>query len=140
MTDTEKIYNFIKGYDLAVLATVTSHVLPQAAVVGFSERENLELIFGTSNQSRKYQNLLKNPRVAVVIGWDQGKTVQYEGEAVELTDSTERQEAMNIHLSKIPSVAKYLSDPNEAIFKIIPKWVRYTDLSVDPWDIIELKF
>lgn len=140
MTDSEKIYEFIKGHDLAVLSTVTHDFLPQSAVVGFSERPNLELVFGTSSKSRKYQNLLKNPRVSMVIGWDKGKTVQYEGEAVELKGETERQEAINIHLSKIPSAAKYLSDSEEAIFKVVPKWVKYSDLSVDPWDVIELRF
>lgn len=140
MTDTEKIYEFIKSHNLAVISTVTHDFLPQSAVVGFSEKENLELVFGTSIKSRKYQNLLKNPRVSLVIGWDKGKTVQYEGEAIELKDESERQETINLHLSKIPSAVKYLSDSEEAIFKVIPKWIKYTDLSVDPWDVTELKF
>jgi pyridoxine/pyridoxamine 5'-phosphate oxidase len=140
MEDSKKIYEFIKSYNLAVISTVTSDFLPQSAVIGISQKENLELIFGTSNESRKYQNLLKNPRVSIVIGWDKGRTVQYEGEAIEIQDETERKEAANIHLSKIPSAAKYLSDSKEVIFKVIPKWIRYTDLSVDPWDVIELSF
>jgi len=140
MSDSEKIYEFIKGHDLGVLSTVTHDFLPQSAVVGFSERPNLELIFGTSSKSRKYQNLLNNPRVAVVIGWDKGKTVQYEGEAVELKGEAERTDAINLYLSKLPSAAKYLSESEEAIFKILPKWVKYSDVSVDPWDIIELRF
>jgi len=125
---------------MAVLSTVTHDFLPQSAVVGFSEKENLELIFGTSYKARKYQNLLKNPRVAFVIGWDEGKTVQYEGEAIELKHQSERQDAISIHLSKIPSAAKYLSDSEEAIFKVVPKWIKYSDVSVDPWDVIELRF
>ncbi len=140
MTDTEKIYEFIKGHDLAVLSTVTHDFLPESAVVGFSQKDDLELIFATSSKTRKYQNLLKNPRVAIVIGWDKGQTLQYEGEAVELKDETERREAINIHLSKMPSAAKFLNDSEEAIFKVIPKWIKYTDLSKDPWDVIELKF
>lgn len=140
MTDTQKIYEFIKTHDLAVLSTVTSDVLPQSAVVGFAENENLELFFGTSSEARKYTNLKKNPRVAIVIGWDQGKTVQYEGEALELQDEKVRQEAINMYLSKTPSAAKFLSDSKEAIFKVVPKWIKYTDLSVDPWNVIELKF
>jgi uncharacterized protein YhbP (UPF0306 family) len=139
MDDTKKIFEFIKSQDLAVISTVTHDFLPQSAVVGISGKENLELIFGTANDSRKYQNLKKNPRVSLVIGWDQGKTVQYEGEVVELSGS-DKEEAINIHLSKTPSAAKYLSLPQEAIFKIVPKWVKYSDVSVDPWDVTELKF
>ncbi len=138
-TDSEIISDFIKEHKIAVLSTVTHDFLPQSAVVGISETENLELIFGTANDSRKYQNLKNNPRVSLVIGWDQGKTVQYEGEAVELTGE-ERDEAINIHLSKTSSAAKYLSKPQEAIFKIVPKWIRYSDVSTDPWDVKELKF
>jgi len=138
--DQKKIYEFIKKHSLGVVSTVTSDFLPEAAVVGISENENLELIFGTSRKSRKYYNLLRNPRVAVVIGWESGKTLQYEGEAVELKDDTGRQAAIETHLAKIPSAAKYLSDADEAVFKIIPKWIRYSDVSFDPWEVIELKF
>lgn len=140
MSDIEKIQEFIKSHNLAVIATVTSDVLPEAAVVGFVSKDNLEIIFGTSSESRKYKNLQKNPRVALVIGWEKGRTVQYEGEAIEIQDEQERQEAAKIFLSKIPSAAKFLSDSKEAVFKIVPKWVRLTDLSTDPWDITEIKF
>jgi pyridoxine/pyridoxamine 5'-phosphate oxidase len=139
-TDKEIIQELIKTNQLMVLSTVTSDFLPQSAVVGFVELDNFELVFGTSNESRKYTNLMKNSRVSAVIGWEKGKTVQYEGEAKEITDENERKELVNKYLSKTSSAAKYLSDSSEAIFKITPKWIRYTDLSVDPWNIILLTF
>jgi len=136
--DTQLIYEFIKKHDIGVLSTVTSDFLPESAVVGYSSTENLELIFGTFNDSRKYRNIQKNPQVAMVIGWDYGKTVQYEGEAVELVGQ-ERLDAINDHLSKIPSAAKFYSDFKIAVFKVTPKWIRYTDVSFDPWDIVEIR-
>jgi uncharacterized protein YhbP (UPF0306 family) len=137
--DSKKIYEFIKQHQLMVISTVTHDALPQAAVVGFAEKENLELIFGTFKTSRKYMNLQKNPRVAIVIGWEGGKTVQYEGEVVEL-EGQERSDAMNVFLSKTSSAAKFLSNLEEAIFKVVPKWIRYSNVSEDPWDIIEIRF
>lgn len=130
---------FIKEHRLAVLATVNADFLPEAAVVGFSVNEHLHLNFGTFRTSRKYQNLQKNPRVALVIGWEKGKTVQYEGVAREL-EGKEREEAIKEHLKTAPSAAKYVSDPDEAYFEVKPLYVKYSDLSSDPWETFEFRF
>jgi len=50
---------------------------PQAAVVGIAITDRWELLFDTVTQSRKHQNLVANPRVAFVIGWEHERTVQY---------------------------------------------------------------
>ena len=79
------ISDFIKKHNLAVLATVDSEGKPEAAVIKFSVRDELNLIFDTSNRFRKYENLKNNRNAAVVIGWDQNITVQYEGITYELS-------------------------------------------------------
>ncbi len=81
----EFIYNFIKQHKLAVVSTLSIDNKPEAALVGFAISEDLEIVFDTVKTSRKYQNLLQNSAVAVVIGWDNETTVQYEGIATELT-------------------------------------------------------
>lgn len=135
-----KVKNFVAGCKLAVLATVNHEGLPQAAVVGFSETENFEIIFATFATSRKYQNLLSNSKVAMVIGWDHGKTVQLEGTAEEITDPAQIENFTKTHLAKIPTAAKYVSKSQERFFKVKPEKIRYSDLSEDPWDIIDIKF
>ncbi|MHB8870945.1 MAG: pyridoxamine 5'-phosphate oxidase family protein [Candidatus Doudnabacteria bacterium] len=135
----EKLRDFISEHKLAVIATVEPHYcLPQAAVVGFSIGKHFELYFGTSVYTRKYINIQKNPRVAFVIGWTKGKTVQYEGEAVELT-AEEILEYKQNALGDVPSIAKYIHDEEMVFYKVKPKMIKYSDLSVDPWEVFELE-
>lgn len=136
----EKVQEYIRGHKLAVLSTVSRAVTPESAVVGFSELPGLVLIFGTFDSARKYRNLRENSKVSLVIGWEHGRTVQYEGEAWEITDSAEIEDCKRVHLAKIPSAAKYVSAAEEKFFKIKPSWVRYSDLSADPWEIWEIVF
>src|SRR5205814_8231963 len=76
---------FIGKHHLAVEASVAAGGTPQAAVVGIAVTEALELVFDTVDSSRKCANLRRDPRVALVIGWDEEQTVQLEGRADEPT-------------------------------------------------------
>ncbi len=51
-----KVLDFIKNQNLAVLATSVGDK-PEAAVVDFSETDDLEIIFTTLISYRKYENL-----------------------------------------------------------------------------------
>lgn len=127
----------MQGHHLAVIATVAPNCLPQAAVVGISVKPNLELLFGTSRNTRKYRNLQNSPMVAAVIGWEKGRSAQYEGEVKELAGK-ELEECLRVYLAEMPSAAKFM-DPKESVFyKIIPRFIKYIDISRDPWDIFEL--
>ncbi|AJF62809.1 MAG: Pyridoxamine 5'-phosphate oxidase [archaeon GW2011_AR20] len=142
MKDNEKkelILNFIKKHTLAVLSTISSKSKPEAAVIEFSEKNNLELIFDTFKNFRKYNNLKGNNNVAVVIGWDKNITTQYEGIAVEI-NNRELTEYQKIHITKLPNAEKFLHMAGIKFFKIIPKWIRYSNLNTNPWEIIELSF
>lgn len=136
----KKVYEFIKQRHLAVLSWITKDCLPQSSLIGYSENDKGELFFGTFDTSRKYANFRQDRmHVSVVIGWEQGKTVQLEG-MVERIGEAEIEEIKRNHLAKIPTAAKYVSAPHERFFKIVPKWIRYSDLSSDPWDVFEIKF
>ncbi|HWZ05127.1 MAG TPA: pyridoxamine 5'-phosphate oxidase family protein [Mucilaginibacter sp.] len=65
----EFLYNFIKQHTLAVISTSTRENTPEAALIGFAVSRELEIVFDTVKTSRKYKNLLQNPKVALVIGW-----------------------------------------------------------------------
>lgn len=133
------VLEFIKKQELAVIATVNVEGKPEDAVIGFGQTDDFELIFGTYNSSRKYKNLKNNPQAALVIGWDENITVQYEGIASELTGG-EKDKYTKIYFAKNPSAEEYSDHPDERYFKIVPKWIRYADLNKAPWEIIELKF
>ncbi len=136
----DKIFDFIKSKSLAALSTVDKEGKPQVAIVGFSETEDFELIVGTFESSRKFQNIKHNAYVSLAIGWDEGKTVQYEGQAEEITDAAKIEELKRVMLAKMPSAAKYVGHTEERFLLIKPRAIRYTDLSVDPWDTFEIKF
>jgi len=136
-----KILNFLKTNNLMVLSTMNKNNTPQSALVAFAETENLELIFGTFATTRKYQNLKHNNHVSLVIGTDEttNLTLQYEGIASEVTGN-EFEQCKNIQLKKNPTSKKYASHKDQRYFKITPCWIRYSDLSKNPEEILELQF
>lgn len=140
MDRKSEILNFIKNQRLAVISTINAQGLPESAVIGFGETEDFGLVFGTYNDSRKYQNLQSNPDVALVIGWDDGsKTVQYEGRAREL-GGAEAEKYAQIYTAKNPAAAIYKDNPKQRYFLNKPKWLRFTDIKKEPWDMAEVSF
>lgn len=131
------ILGFVKKHKIGVIATVGPDNKPEAAVIEFGETNDLELIFDAFENSRKAQNIKQNNQVAFVIGWDEDITVQYEGEAFELRDD-EFEKYQKIYLAKNPAVAKWEKVNGIKFFKVVPKWIRYSDLNVDPWDVFEI--
>lgn len=137
----EKILDFLKKHTLGVMSTIHQDGRgPEAAVVGFAEQEDLKLIIGTSNVSRKYQNIKANNNVALVIGWD-GKvgTLQYEG-TIEEVPQAESAKYADIQIAKNPYTKKYSERPDQRYFVISPKWIRLTDFSDQEPQIDEVIF
>ena len=139
MLGKPQILKFIQSNTLMVLSTINATGSSSSALVGFGETDSFQLIFGTSNTSRKYANILVYPKVSAVIGWGDSRTVQYEGIGRELSGS-EVDKYSEVYFTKTPSARQYKHLDDERYFLIQPTWIRYTDLSVDPWDITELKF
>lgn len=131
------IRDFISKQMIAVISTVTPEGNPEAAVLEFGDTDDLELIFDTFTTYRKYKNLQQNKRIACVIGWDKNITVQYEGKARKLS-GRELEKCKRLYFLKNPKAQKWESKPEIAYFKIIPAWIRYSDLSVHPWKIYEI--
>ncbi len=133
------ILDFIKKHKIAVIATVSPENKPEAAVVEFGETDDFELIFDADKDSRKMQNIRKNNYVAFVIGWDEDITIQYEGEAYEISDN-ELGDYKGMYFAKNPNAKKWEKVEGIKFFKVSPKWIRYSDLNKDPWDIFEIEF
>ncbi|KKR71497.1 MAG: hypothetical protein UU14_C0026G0007 [Candidatus Roizmanbacteria bacterium GW2011_GWB1_40_7] len=121
MDRKQVILDFIKKQKLAVISTVGIDNKPESAVLEFGETEELELIFDTLTSSRKYKNLQTNKNVSFVVGWDENITVQYEG-----------------YWNKNPKAQRWESTEGITYFKVAPKWIRYSDLNKNPWDVFEI--
>lgn len=141
MTETEQkklIYTLLGKCRIGVLSTIHEDGAPQAAVVGVSERDGYELVFDTFPDSRKYKNLKADPRVAMVIGWENDITIQYEGVAEEVS-AADKADYLRTHIAKIPHEKTYV-EMGAVPFRIRPTWLRYCDYSVDPPLRFELAF
>lgn len=126
----QQILAFLGKHLLTVIATIDiSGDKPESAVIAFAELPNLNLIFGTSNQTRKYQNLQKNNRVSFVIGWDSKiGTVQYEGVARELSEQ-ETGDYAKILATKNPASEKFVNREHQRYFIVTPTWIRLLDIA-----------
>lgn len=126
MTDELKheILDVLEQAKWCVMSTVDAQSKPEAAIVGFSHTDQLELIVGTSNKSRKFANLTANPHVALAIG-DNVAEVQYEGVVTQLNVEVSN-EWLEEHLRQVPVAASYVNDPDQVWFKIQPTWLRLT--------------
>lgn len=133
------VLDFLKAQIHAVVATTDPETnKPSAATVAFSETDELELIFGTFDDTKKFTNIVANPNVALSVNLDE-ICVQYEGVA-RVTDWEEEEDARNTHLEKHPSSQEYAFHEKQRFIKVTPKWIRYTDLGSTPQVVFEITF
>ena len=139
LNNRELAQQFIQTQMFAVVSSIW-HGAPQSATVAFTELGDFSIIFGTQNLTRKYRNLKSNALASVVIGWDEAITIQIEGEATLLLDEHEKDMCRKKHVLRHPGSAKYAFEPEQAYFKITPRWLRYTDISKEPEFSFEIEF
>jgi general stress protein 26 len=114
---------------MGVVATASPSGKPEAALVGIAVTDRGELVFDTPSGARKVANIERNDRVAVVIGWDDGVSVQVEGTARVVNDD-ERAGYERIYASQFPG--SRVTDPSFAVAVLTPNWVRRYDATSDP--------
>lgn len=139
MKTTEQLYNFLNSYTLGVISTINVDGRPNSALIGFGQTKDLQLVFGTDNTSRKYNNLVTNQHIAFTIGGQSPETLQYEGVVREL-DTSDLDLIKESLWVKNPFAQKRYENPNERYFIVAPTWLRYTDVRPQPWDITEMTF
>ncbi len=137
--DTEFLYSFIKQHTKAVLSTLSPENKPQAALVGIAVTPDLKLIFDTLSDSRKYNNLLVNPSIAFVIGWDNEATLQYEG-VVNFLTGDKLESIKHVYFEFFPEGVERLMWPNICYLCVEPRWIRYSDFKTETLHIEELFF
>jgi hypothetical protein len=106
-------------------------------VVGFAVSDELEIVFDTTEDTRKYRNLRADPRIALVIGWDHEVTAQIEGVA-DFPSGTELERIRECYFVAYPDGRQRLAWPGITHVRIRPTWVRYSDFTTDPPLIVEL--
>ena len=133
------LLTFMRGHRYAVEASVSPSGHPEAAVVGIVVTDELELFFDTLAITRKAGNLAGNARVAFVIGGtgnDEERTVQYEGIA-DTPRRAELERLKELYFARFPEGRERVSWPGITYFRIRPVWIRYSDFSRTPPEIVE---
>lgn len=139
MRDT--LYRFLLDPQnkLAVFSSIASSG-PQSALVGIAVTPDLEVIFDTVKHSRKYPNLVADPRCSLVIGTTSGTTVQYEGIAREVTEAAELTRLKETYFAAFPDGPSRESWPGIVYIAVKPTWIRYSDYGETPPVIETLTF
>jgi nitroimidazol reductase NimA-like FMN-containing flavoprotein (pyridoxamine 5'-phosphate oxidase superfamily) len=110
---------------LAVLST-EEQGQPYSNLIAFVSSEDLAFIlFATTRSTRKYTNLLNEPRVSIlidnrrneVIDFSEARAVTVLGKALEL-EGKEREQFENLYLSRHPHLLDFISSPTCALFKV----------------------
>jgi general stress protein 26 len=122
----DELLSFLRHHRYAVQASVAASGAPQAAVIGIAVTDQLELVFDTLGTSRKALNLRRDPRIALVVGWDDEQTVQLEGKADEPT-GLELARLKAVYFARFPDGLERESWPDITYFRIRPSWARYSD-------------
>ena len=117
---------FLRKHRLCVQASVAAEGGPQAAVEGYAVSDRLELVFDTLASTRKAQNLRRDARIAIVVGWDSEQTVQLEG----LADEPVGQDLLRmkqLYLAAFPDGVERQSWPGLRYLRVRPHWARFSD-------------
>lgn len=133
------LLGFVRGYRLAVQASVAASSVPQAAVVGFAVTDRFEIVFDTLEATRKVQNLRLNERAALVIGGvtdGDERTAQIEGIADE-PSGNELKRLQEAYYRAHPDGRDRLDWPGLIYVRVRPTWARYSDFNHDPPTIVE---
>jgi PPOX class probable F420-dependent enzyme len=127
---------FLRRHRLCVQASVSSAGAPQAAVVGFAVSDDLEIVFDTLGTTRKMANLRRDPRIALVVGWDDEQTVQIEGVADE-PNGAELDRLKKVYFEAYPDGPDRETWKDITYVRVRPTWARYSDFRPDG-KIVEL--
>ena len=130
-----ELVTLLRRFRTGVVSTVSAAGAPQAAVVGLAIGDELELVFDTLSTTRKYANLVREPRVAVVMG--EGElTVQLEGRA-DVPAGAELARVQAIYFAAWPDGRERAAWANITGVRIRPTWLRVSDFAATPPSIRE---
>ena len=129
---------FIRQHRVGVVSTTCANGAPEAALVYLAVTDELELVFYALQATRKCINLRRDPRLAAVIGWDNKKSLQFEGVADEPLEP-DQSRIKRIYATARPDAGMQMQWPGLTYFRVKPKWVRMSSYG-RPWSVEEMKF
>lgn len=136
--DHAELVAFVQRHAQAAIATVGADGVARSAVVEVAITEAAEIIFDTSVRDRDYQDILRTPQVAIVVGEHEPVTVQSEGTADVLAgDDLDR--CLRVFFQQCPAGRGRARDPDIAYIRIRPLWVRLNDYRPESYGMQEIQ-
>ncbi len=123
-----ELHEFISRHRYGVVATTHADGSSQSALVGIAASPELEIFFDTIGDTRKAQNLRRDPRISMVIGWDNEQSVQLEGVADEPKGAGLATLKL-VYYAAWPDGPARESWPGITWFRVRPRWVRFSDFN-----------
>jgi len=139
--ELSQVVRFMQSCTLAVQSSVSPTGSPQSAVVGIVVTDDGQIFFDTLEQTRKVENLRRNPRIAFVIGGTvdgDERTVQYEGIADEPRGSV-LESLKDLYFRRFPDGRQRSAWPGLIYIRAVPTWIRFSDFNRSPPEILEFK-
>jgi PPOX class probable F420-dependent enzyme len=137
--DRAELIPFIRERGLAVVSTSGPDGAPQAALVGVAATDDAEIVFDTPSDSRKFANIGRDPRVALVVGWEDEVTVQCEGVA-DVLEGAELDRCRPFYFRQYPDGVERAAWPGIAYVRVRPRWIRHSDYRPDSFGSSETAF
>jgi pyridoxine/pyridoxamine 5'-phosphate oxidase len=127
----KEVFDISRRKRFFVVSTVNEAGAPEAALMGFALTEANEFVFDTLSTSRKVVNLARNPAAALVVGWDDGISLQIEGVARRPVGA-DLASAKDAYFRAWPDGRARENWPNIAYVVVQPKWIRYSNYAAGP--------
>lgn len=145
MISRKELVEFMRSVPLVTAATLSHDGAPQAALLGVATSDQLELVFDTVDNSRKFGNVLRDGRIAVVFGVAGGyvsgshdeRTVQYQGVADVPSGDELKRVQEEIYFKLFPEGRERMKWAHIAYVRVRPRWMRYSNYNVNPPETVE---
>lgn len=132
----DEILAYLRARNVMAVSSIGPDGAPQAAIVGYGVSDALELVFDTLSSTRKYANLRKDPRVALIVGWDD-TTLQMQGTA-DFPAGEELERMRQVYFGAYPDGRDRLAWPGITHVRVRLEWARFSDFRSEPNRIVEL--
>jgi nitroimidazol reductase NimA-like FMN-containing flavoprotein (pyridoxamine 5'-phosphate oxidase superfamily) len=118
--------DLLKNQKLAVLATQHKGQ-PYASLVAMANTEDLkQLLFASTRATRKYNNIVRDPRVALLMDSRSNLNADMHGGAIAVTatgraeevSEKEREAFLRLYLSKHPHLKDFVQSPTCALLRV----------------------
>lgn len=122
----QRLTDLFSGQKLAVVSTTQPDGHPYASLVAFVASEDLKyMYFATSRATRKYGNLQKDARAAILVNNSRNQSADFYqamaatgiGHAVELSDDA-AQAARGRYIERHPYLEDFVKSPSCALFQV----------------------